>query len=149
MPDLLTDLQVVAGEAEVSGPSAFGVQDYPMGFAGDAGVARCVPGKKVPGIVAHRGLDTKIAEIRRQLDEAGVRLRAEAEALRDQYAAKIAGAEKDAETMMTGAREEADAILARAGNWTVRRWWPGVSAWLKTRSLLPSGLRSQRSRREP
>ena len=41
-------------------------------------------------------------------------LRAEAEALRKEYADKIANAEKDAETMMTGAREEADAILDRA-----------------------------------
>ena len=59
------------------------------------------------------GLDKKIAEIRHQLDEAKS-LRAEAEVLRDEYAAKIAGAEKDAEAMMDGARREADTILAKA-----------------------------------
>lgn len=68
--------------------------------------------KKVPGIVTG-GLDSKIAAIRAALDEAKS-LRAEAEALRAEYAAKIAGAEKDAEAMLAGAREEADAILARA-----------------------------------
>jgi len=59
------------------------------------------------------GLDGKIATIRQQLDEAK-QLRVEAEALRDEYAAKIAGAEKDAEAMLVNARHEADAILAKA-----------------------------------
>ncbi|MBI1401915.1 MAG: hypothetical protein GC147_01705 [Porphyrobacter sp.] len=68
--------------------------------------------KKVPGLIAG-GLDARIAEIRNQLDEAKA-LRAEAEALREEYAAKIASAEKDAEAMFAGAREEADAILAKA-----------------------------------
>ena len=67
---------------------------------------------KVPGMLMG-GLDAKIAEIRKQLDDAKA-LRAEAEALRDEYAAKIAGAEKDAEVMMEGAKSEADAILAKA-----------------------------------
>ncbi len=57
-------------------------------------------------------LDGRIAEIRKQLDEAKA-LRAEAEALRKEYADKIAGAEKDAEAMLSHAREEADAILAK------------------------------------
>jgi F-type H+-transporting ATPase subunit b len=68
--------------------------------------------KKVPGIITG-GLDAKIAAIRSALDEAKT-LRAEAEALRAEYAAKIASAEKDAEAMLAGAREEADAILAKA-----------------------------------
>jgi F-type H+-transporting ATPase subunit b len=68
--------------------------------------------KKVPGIITG-GLDAKIAEIRKALDEAKT-LRAEAEALRAEYATKIASAEKDAEAMLAGAREEADAILAKA-----------------------------------
>ena len=59
------------------------------------------------------GLDNKIAAIKDQLDEAK-QLRAEAEALRDEYAAKIAGAEKDAEAMLENARHEADALLAKA-----------------------------------
>lgn len=68
--------------------------------------------KKVPAVLTG-GLDAKIAAIRAALDEAKT-LRAEAEALRAEYAAKIASAEKDAEAMLAGAREEADAILAKA-----------------------------------
>ncbi|MFN4019383.1 MAG: hypothetical protein ACK4IC_02570 [Erythrobacter sp.] len=68
--------------------------------------------KKVPGLVAS-GLDAKIAEIRTALDEAKA-LRTEAEALRAEYAAKIAGAKKDAEAMLASARLEADAIVAKA-----------------------------------
>ena len=59
------------------------------------------------------GLDSKIAAIKQQLDEAKD-LRAEAEKLRDEYAAKIANAEKDAEAMVDGAKREADAILDKA-----------------------------------
>lgn len=59
------------------------------------------------------GLDARIAAIRDQLDDAK-RLRAEAEALREEYAAKIAGAEKDAEAMLANAQHEADAIVAKA-----------------------------------
>lgn len=68
--------------------------------------------KKVPGMLMG-GLDAKIEEIKTQLEDAKT-LRAEAEALRDEYAAKIAGAEKDAEAMMEGAQAEADAIIAKA-----------------------------------
>lgn len=59
------------------------------------------------------GLDGRIAAIREELDEAK-RLRAEAEQLRDEYAAKIANAEGDAEAMLDNARAEAEAILVRA-----------------------------------
>lgn len=68
--------------------------------------------KRVPGMVTS-GLDNSIAEIRKQLDEAKA-LRAEAEALRKEYADKIAGAEKDAADMIDHARHEADAIVAKA-----------------------------------
>lgn len=68
--------------------------------------------KRVPGMIT-RGLDGKIAAIKQQLDEAKA-LRAEAEALRTEYASKIAGAEKDAEAMLANARTEADDILAKA-----------------------------------
>lgn len=68
--------------------------------------------KKVPGMITG-GLDARIAAIRTQLDEAK-QLRAEAEALRNEYAAKIANAEKDAEAMIVGAQTEADGILAKA-----------------------------------
>ncbi|WP_371819622.1 hypothetical protein [Erythrobacter sp. 3-20A1M] len=59
------------------------------------------------------GLDSRIAAIREQLDEAK-KLRAEAEALRDEYTTKIANAEKDAEAMLENARHEADALLEKA-----------------------------------
>ncbi|RPF70619.1 F0F1 ATP synthase subunit B family protein [Aurantiacibacter spongiae] len=59
------------------------------------------------------GLDARIAAIRENLDEAKA-LRAEAEALREEYAGKIADAEKDAEAMLDNARREADSIVAKA-----------------------------------
>ena len=68
--------------------------------------------KKVPSLIAG-GLDSRIAAIREQLDEAK-QLRREAETLRDEYSAKIAGAEKDAAAMKDNARREADAIVAKA-----------------------------------
>ena len=64
--------------------------------------------KKIAG-----GLDVKIAAIKSNLEEAK-NLRAEAEALRAEYADKVAGAEKDAAAMLDNARHEADAIVAKA-----------------------------------
>ena len=66
----------------------------------------------VPKLIAGM-LDKQIAEIRAQLDQAKA-LRAEAEALRAHYAAKIAGAEADAAAMVEHARHEAEAIIAHA-----------------------------------
>lgn len=68
--------------------------------------------RKVPQLLVG-GLDKQIAEIRTRLDEAK-QLRAEAEALRAEYAAKIASAEKDAEAMLVHAREEAGELTAKA-----------------------------------
>lgn len=68
--------------------------------------------KRVPSLVMG-SLDNQIATIRKQLDEAKA-LRAEAEALRSEYAAKIADAEKDAAAMLDHARHEAEAIVAKA-----------------------------------
>lgn len=69
-------------------------------------------GAKVHKTIAG-GLDGKIAAIKEQLEEAK-QLRAEAEALRKEYADKIAGAEKDAAAMLEHARHEAEAIVAKA-----------------------------------
>lgn len=66
----------------------------------------------VPKTIAS-GLDASIAEIRKQLDEAKA-LRAEAEALRKEYADKIANAEKDAAAMLSHAKSEAEGIVAKA-----------------------------------
>lgn len=60
-----------------------------------------------------RALDTKIAGIREQLDEA-TKLRAEAEALRAEYLAKSAAAEGEAAQILAHARAEAEQILAKA-----------------------------------
>ena len=68
--------------------------------------------KKVPGVITG-ALDRQIEGIKRQLDEAKS-LRAEAEALRDGYARKIAEAETAAAEMLTHARAEADALIAKA-----------------------------------
>lgn len=68
--------------------------------------------KKVPALIT-RGLDGQIAAIRQRLDEAK-QLRAEAEALRDEYARKIAGAEAEAQAMIDHADEEAKLVLAKA-----------------------------------
>ena len=110
MADIFTLLASSAdGSAE---PSILGMDSYQWVALAMAVLIAVFVWKKVPGLITG-GLDAKIAEIRNQLEEAKT-LRAEAEALRNEYAAKIAGAEKDAEAMLVGAREEANAILDRA-----------------------------------
>ena len=101
------------GEAAHAEPEAFG-------FAGPGFIVSSAMlvfigillWKKVPAMLMG-GLDAKIAEIRKQLQEAKT-LRAEAEALRQEYATKIANAEKDAAAMLDHARHEADQIIAKA-----------------------------------
>jgi F-type H+-transporting ATPase subunit b len=68
--------------------------------------------KKVPGAIG-RALDNKIALIRDQLAEAE-QLRKEAEALKAEYEAKAASADKDREAMLERARQEAEDIVAKA-----------------------------------
>jgi F-type H+-transporting ATPase subunit b len=110
MPDLMT--LIAATEEGQIVPKALFLDDYGWVAAAMAILLLVMIWKKVPGILVG-GLDARIAEIKQQLDDAKV-LRAEAEALRDEYAAKIASAEKDAEAMMANARAEADAILEKA-----------------------------------
>lgn len=66
----------------------------------------------VPRIIAGI-LDQRIAVIRKQLDEAR-QLRAEAEALRDEYARKSAAAEKDIAALRAGAEKQAAEIVEKA-----------------------------------
>ncbi len=68
--------------------------------------------KKVPAMIA-AGLDGKIAAIRAQLAEAET-LRKEAEALKAEYAAKIAGAEAEAADMRARAEAEAATLVDKA-----------------------------------
>ncbi len=69
--------------------------------------------KKVPAAIG-KSLDTKIAAIRSQLDEAKT-LRAEAEALKAEYEAKAKAADADAAAMVERAHVEAQGIIAKAG----------------------------------
>ena len=94
------------------GPSALAVDSYQWVSIAMLVLIVIFVWKKVPALITG-GLDNKIAEIKNQLDEAK-ELRREAETLRDEYAARIAAAEKDAERMMEGAQREADAILEKA-----------------------------------
>ena len=104
---------------EVPGAPVHHAEPSALGLAPSAWVALSMTAlilimiwKKVPGLIAG-GLDASIAEIRKQLDEAKA-LRAEADALRKEYADKIANAEKDAAAMLDHARHEAEAIVAKA-----------------------------------
>jgi F-type H+-transporting ATPase subunit b len=114
MANLLTLLSAAAEHgAEHAEPMAFGFVTPGMWVAASMTVLILIAlylgvPKTLAGI-----LDTGIAEIRKQLDEAKA-LRAEAEALRKEYADKIANAEKDAAAMLEHARHEAEAIIAKA-----------------------------------
>jgi F-type H+-transporting ATPase subunit b len=126
MPDLIASapdlFQVEPPEAFVeaaegkagnySEPAAFGLDSYGWVALAMLLLIGIFIWKKGPAMITG-GLDARIAEIKQQLDEAKS-LRAEAETLRDEYASKIAGAEKDAEAMIAGAQREADAVLAKA-----------------------------------
>jgi F-type H+-transporting ATPase subunit b len=67
--------------------------------------------KKVPALIA-KMLDERIAGIRAQLDEAAT-LRSEAEALRNEYAAKLAALDGEAADIRARAEEEAAALVAK------------------------------------
>ena len=64
-------------------------------------------------VAVGKALDSKIALIRDQLAEAES-LRKEAEALKAEYQAKAASADKDREALLERARHEADDIVAKA-----------------------------------
>jgi F-type H+-transporting ATPase subunit b len=68
--------------------------------------------KKVPQAIG-RALDARIAGIRDTLKEAE-KLRAEAEALRNEYQAKADAADAERDTMLERARQEAQAIVEKA-----------------------------------
>ncbi|ETI64159.1 ATP synthase subunit B [Sphingobium sp. C100] len=68
--------------------------------------------KKVPALIG-RALDGRIAQIKEQLAEAS-RLRAEAEALKGEYEAKLAAAAGEAEAMRKAAEHEAEGLIADA-----------------------------------
>lgn len=116
----MRDLLILAHAAADHGAAAEHAEPVAFGFVGPGmwvALAMTVLilvmiWKKVPGVVAS-GLDKGIAEIRHQLEEAKI-LRAEAEALRREYAEKIANAEREAAAMIEHARHEAEQIVAKA-----------------------------------
>ena len=110
-PEAVTEVD--AGAAKHLEPSLWGLEPYQWVSASMAVLLLIAFfAAKVHKTIAG-GLDSKIEAIRTQLDEAKA-LRHEAETLRDEYAAKIAGAEKDAEAMLASAQTEADSILDKA-----------------------------------
>lgn len=68
--------------------------------------------KKVPGLIGG-ALDGRIAQIKAQLEEAS-KLRAEAEALKTEYEAKLAAAAGEADAMRKSAEHEAATLLEDA-----------------------------------
>lgn len=112
MPELL--LLTAAGAAEHAEPALFGLNATVVVSLAMLVFIAILLWKKVPGVVTG-ALDRQIADIKRQLDEAKS-LRAEAEALRDSYAAKIADAENTAGEMLKHAQAEADALIAKAND---------------------------------
>lgn len=107
-------LLILVGSADGGhgGPVALGLQDYQWVSIAMLILVGIFVWKKVPGLITG-GLDAKIKAIKDQLDEAKS-LRAEAEALRDEYAAKLKDAEKHAEAMLENAERDADSILKKA-----------------------------------
>lgn len=103
---------VPGGAEHVEAPTALGFND--TGWVGIAALVVLIGMLvlKVPATIAAM-LDKQIGDIRRQLDEAK-QLRSEAEALRDEYAAKARSAEADAAAMREHAHHEAAAIVAKA-----------------------------------
>jgi len=114
MAILLTLMSAAAEHgAEHAEPMAFGFITPGMWVAGAMTVLILVAlFLGVPKMLTG-ALDTGISDIKKQLDEAKA-LRAEAEALRKEYADKIANAEKDAAAMLEHAKHEAEAIVAKA-----------------------------------
>ncbi len=101
-----------AGAEHHAEPTALGL-DATMWVAAAMGILILVAiWKGVPKLIGGM-LDKQIAAIRTRLAEAE-QLRAEAEALRDEYAAKLAGVETQAAAMVAHADEEAKALVAKA-----------------------------------
>ena len=98
--------------AEHAEPTAFGIA--PGGYVALAMIVviLIMLWAGVPRIIAGM-LDQRIAGIRQQLDEAKA-LRAEAEALRDEYARKAAAAEGDIAAMRASAERNAAEIVEKA-----------------------------------
>lgn len=101
-----------AGGGHGPEPTAFGLDAPAFISLAILFIIAIILWKRVPQAIGS-ALDKKIAVIREQLDQAA-KLRAEAEALRGEYEAKTAAADKERETMLERARHEAEAIVTQA-----------------------------------
>src|SRR3954454_7071640 len=108
-PQIKTGTETPLHEVE---PTAFGLNAPAWISLAMIVVIAIMIWKKVPGAIG-KALDGKIALIRDQLAEAES-LRKEAEALKAEYEAKSASADKDREALLERARHEADEIVAKA-----------------------------------
>lgn len=109
---LVGNVGATSEEQHVASPTALGFDS--TGWVGIAALVVLIG--MVIWKVPHRigaMLDSRIAEIRKQLDEASA-LRREAEALKAEYEAKAASAQADAESIRSHAHSEAQAILVKA-----------------------------------
>ena len=95
-------------------PTAFGLAAPAFISLAMIVVIAIIVWKKVPAAIG-RALDAKIATIRDQLAEAES-LRKEAEALKAEYQAKAASADKDRAALLERAKHEAEEIVAKAKN---------------------------------
>lgn len=109
-------LEILAAAAHDAGehvyPTAFGIAPHGWTAIAMLVVFGIMLWAGVPRIIAGI-LDSRIDSIRKQLDEAA-QLRAEAAALRDEYAAKAAAAEKDIAAMRERAEHHAEEIVEKA-----------------------------------
>lgn len=105
-------LDLLAAGAEQAEPRAFGID--PGGYVALAMIVVIILMlvARVPALIG-KMLDTRIAGIRHQLDEAS-RLRAEAEALRAEYEAKARDADAEIATLKAAAERHAGEIVAKA-----------------------------------
>lgn len=109
----LTVAHEETGGAHHAEPAVFGVLDATVwvSIAMLAFIAILL-WRKVPALIT-AGLDKQIAAIRQRLDEAK-QLRAEAEALRDEYARKLADVSAQTGDIVAHAESEAAALIAKA-----------------------------------
>ena len=107
-----THTEVEAGAEHHVDPSALGFDATMLVGLAMLVVIVLMLWKRVPAAIG-KSLDSKIAAIRAQLDEAA-ELRREAEALKAEYQSRFAAVDGEAAAMLERARHEAEAIRTKA-----------------------------------
>jgi F-type H+-transporting ATPase subunit b len=107
-----THTEVEAGAEHHIDPSALGFDATMLVGLSMLVVILLMLWKRVPAAIG-KSLDSKIAAIRAQLDEAA-ELRKEAEALKAEYQARFAAADQESAALLERARHEAEAIRTKA-----------------------------------